>query len=122
MEIFKEFRFEAAHDLPDAPEGHQCRRLHGHSYLVRVCVRGKIDPRTGWVCDFGDIKAVVKPLIDQLDHQYLNDIEGLSQSTAERLAQWFWRKLHGRLAGLSKIEVWETPTSGCAYSGEDEPA
>ena len=120
MEIYKEFTFEAAHRLPNAPAGHKCARLHGHSFRVAVHVRGPLHPRAGWVMDFGDVKSVVKPLIDQLDHYYLNDVEGLENPTSEHLAKWIWRRLKPSLPQLSKIVVNETCTSGCVYAGEDE--
>lgn len=120
MEIFKEFGFEAAHRLPNVPEGHKCARLHGHSFRVEVHVRGELDPRLGWVMDFADLKAAVKPLIERLDHHYLNEIEGLENPTSEVLARWLWARLHPSLPGLSRIVVRETCTSGCTYQGEDE--
>ncbi len=117
MEIFKEFRFEAAHRLAHLPPTHKCHALHGHSYRVRVFVRGEVDPATGWVLDFAEIKAAMAPLLDRLDHGYLNDIEGLEISTTERLAEWLWSRLSPGLPGLSKLEIWETETSGCVYEG-----
>lgn len=117
MEIFKEFTFEAAHRLPHVPEGHKCGRLHGHSYRVRVYVSGSIDGTIGWVMDFGDVKAAFKPILNRLDHYYLNEIAGLENPTSEVLAQWIWGELKPRLPLLSKIEVSETCTSGCAYTG-----
>lgn len=121
MEIFKEFKFEAAHRLPNLPEGHKCARLHGHSYRVRIVVAGTPDPVRGWVVDYADIKAVARPVIDRLDHAYLNEIEGLSLPTTENLAVWLWRRLRPGIAGLARIEVWETETSGVIYKGEHEP-
>ncbi len=118
MEIFKEFTFEAAHRLPNVPEGHKCARLHGHSFRVRVWVSGEVDARLGWVIDFADIKAAVKPLIQRLDHYYLNDIEGLENPTSENVARWIWAKLKPGLAGLSRVDVQETCTAGCSYRGE----
>ena len=120
MEIFREFRFEAAHRLPNVPEGHKCARLHGHSFRVEVHVRGEVDPDLGWVMDFAELKAACKPVIAQLDHYYLNDIEGLENPTSEVLARWIWVRLHPSLPGLDRIVVRETCNSGCAYSGEDE--
>jgi 6-pyruvoyltetrahydropterin/6-carboxytetrahydropterin synthase len=120
MELHKEFSFEAAHLLPNVPEGHKCRRLHGHSFHVRVTVRGPLDPTLGWVLDFADIKRAWAPLDEALDHRYLNDIPGLENPTSERLAQWIWRRLAPGLAGLAAVEVRETCTSGCLYRGEDE--
>lgn len=116
-EIFKEFTFEAAHRLPFVPEGHKCARLHGHSFKVEVHVGGEVDPLTGWIMDFGHIKTAFKPLDAQLDHNYLNDIEGLENPTSENLAAWIWDRLLPTLPGLARIVVRETCTSGCVYEG-----
>jgi 6-pyruvoyltetrahydropterin/6-carboxytetrahydropterin synthase len=122
VELFKEFTFEAAHRLPSVPEDHKCHRLHGHSYRVQVHVEGDVNPVTGMVMDFADISAVVKPLIsDQLDHYYLNDIEGLENPTSENLARWLWARISSALPQLSAVQVRETCASGCVYRGEDAP-
>lgn len=117
MEIYREFTFEAAHRLPRVPDGHKCARLHGHSYKVQVHVRGDVDPATGWVMDFAEIKKAFHPLQDQLDHYYLNDVPGLDNPTSENLARWIWERLIDQLP-LSEILVRETCTSGCVYRGE----
>jgi len=118
MEIFREFAFEAAHRLPRVPEGHKCARLHGHSYKVTVHVEAPVDPEQGWVMDFGDIKRAFKPIDAQLDHYYLNDIDGLDNPTSENLARWIWDRMITELPDLSAITVRETCTSGCTYRGE----
>lgn len=118
MLIYKEFRFEAAHLLPNAPEGHKCRRLHGHSFDVVIHVAGLVDEKAGWVMDFGDISDLFAPLHEQLDHRYLNEIEGLENPTSENIAIWIWRKLKPPLAALVRVEVKETCTSGCVYEGD----
>ncbi|MFD4292858.1 6-carboxytetrahydropterin synthase QueD [Rhodococcus sp. NPDC058505] len=120
-EIFREFSFEAAHRLPNVPEGHKCARLHGHSYRFSVHVEGQVDPTLGWIMDFGDLKQVVRPLVEQLDHYYLNEIEGLENPTSEVLAVWLWERLHPGLPGLSAITVRETCTSGSTYRGYAGP-
>ncbi|MEU8132148.1 6-carboxytetrahydropterin synthase QueD [Streptodolium elevatio] len=117
MEIFREFCFEAAHRLPNVPEGHKCARLHGHSYRVIVHVEAPVDPDAGWVMDFGDVKRVFRPIEDQLDHYYLNEIPGLENPTSEILAQWIWTRLQPDLPALSAVTVRETCTSGCTYRG-----
>jgi len=117
MEIFKEFRIEAAHRLPQVPPGHKCARLHGHSFLIGVYVAGEVQPQTGWVRDFADLSAAMTDTVDLLDHRYLNDIEGLENPTSEVLATWIWRRLQPRLPGLSRIVIHETCTSGCEYRG-----
>jgi 6-pyruvoyltetrahydropterin/6-carboxytetrahydropterin synthase len=120
VEIFKEFKFEAAHRLDHLPAGHKCRNLHGHSYRLRVYVRGKIDRPTGWVMDFDDIRKACKPLVDMLDHSYLNEIEGMGISTSEGICRWLWTRLKPQIPGLARVELWETATSGASYAGEDE--
>lgn len=117
MEIWKEFGFEAAHRLPNVPAGHKCARLHGHSFVVEVHVRGTPDPTLGWVMDFAELKAAWRPLHDALDHRYLNDIPGLENPTSEVLAQWIWAQLAPALPLLAKVVVRETCTSGCVYTG-----
>ena len=117
-EVYKELRFEAAHLLPNAREGHKCRRLHGHSYYVTLVVRGPLDPHLGWVMDFADLKAAFEPLEKVLDHSYLNEIEGLENPTAEILAVWIWQRLEPTVPALSEVRIAETCTSGCSYRGE----
>lgn len=118
MELFKEFCFEAAHFLPNVPVGHKCRQMHGHSYTVNVVVEGPVDSRSGMVIDFADISAVVKPVIESLDHRLLNDIGGLRNPTSEHLAMWLWSNIKPSLPLLSAVEVYETATSGCVYRGD----
>jgi 6-pyruvoyltetrahydropterin/6-carboxytetrahydropterin synthase len=118
IEIFKEFRIEAAHRLPHVPPGHKCSRLHGHSFRIGVHVAGPIDPLRGWVCDFADVSQAFAPLFEQLDHRYLNDVEGLENPTSEVLAGWIWQRLRPVLPGLTRIVIHETCTSGCEYRGQ----
>ena len=115
--LCQKVRFEAAHHLPRAPEGHKCRRLHGHSYLVEIIVEGEVGPETGWVVDYAEISAAFAPLHEQLDHRYLNEIEGLENPTSENLARWIWRRLEKTLP-LAEIRVHETVSASCAYRGE----
>ncbi len=118
MDIYKEFIFEAAHLLPNVPAGHKCGRLHGHSFRVQIHVSGEVDPHSGWIMDFGDIKAAFKPIYDRLDHYYLNDIPGLENPTSEVLVRWIWNELKPSLPSLSRILIQETCTSGCIYQGD----
>jgi 6-pyruvoyltetrahydropterin/6-carboxytetrahydropterin synthase len=108
--ITKLLTFEAAHLLPNLPPGHKCGRLHGHSFKVEVSVAGAVDPVTGWIIDFADIKDACLPLLEQLDHNYLNEVEGLENPTSEVIARWFWDRLKPLLPGLSRVAVHETCT------------
>lgn len=118
MEIYKEFSIEAAHRLPHVPTGHKCSRLHGHSFQVSIHASGPVDAHNGWVMDFADIKSAFKPVWEQLDHHYLNDIPGLDNPTSENLARWIWQQLKPTMPLLSKVVVKETCTSGCVYLGD----
>jgi 6-pyruvoyltetrahydropterin/6-carboxytetrahydropterin synthase len=117
IEINKEFTFEAAHKLPNVPKDHKCARLHGHSYKIKLHLKGEIDPTSGWFIDFSEIKKIFKPTLNMLDHHYLNDIAGLENPTAEILAMWIWKKIKHDLPHLSAIEIMETCTSGVLYKG-----
>jgi 6-pyruvoyltetrahydropterin/6-carboxytetrahydropterin synthase len=120
MEVFKVFTIEAAHRLPHVPAGHKCGRLHGHSFQIEVYVEGPLDPKLGWIIDFADIKGAFKTVEDQLDHRYLNEVDGLENPTSENIARWIWQRLKPSLPGLGKVVVRETCTSGCIYAGESE--
>jgi len=120
LELRKTFQFEAAHLLPLLPESHKCRRLHGHSFQVEVVVEGENDPRLGWVMDYAEISAAFKPLWEQLDHNYLNEIPGLGNPTSENVAIWIWERLHPSLPLLKEIVVAETCTARCVYRGPEQ--
>lgn len=117
--IYKEFRFEAAHQLPH--HDGKCRRLHGHSWVGRIYVKGNElvteGSQKGMIIDYGEIKKYIQPLLEQyLDHYYLNESTGLENPTSEILAQWIYEKLEAsRLPGLYAVEIHETCTSGCMY-------
>jgi len=116
--LVKDFIFEAAHTLPTLPEGHKCRQMHGHSFKVEITVEGVINEEIGWIYDHKQISTAMRPLIEELDHSYLNEIEGLESPTIEVMAAWFWRKLEADLPGLCEIVIHETPTTRCVFRGE----
>ncbi len=84
---------------------------------IEVHVSGALESDTGWIMDFSDLKRAFQPIYDQLDHHYLNEIEGLENPTSERLAIWVWDRLKPVLPALTEIVVHETCTSGCRYRG-----
>ena len=117
--IYKEFRFEAAHSLPNHTG--KCRRLHGHSWIGRVYVTGDTlqleGSQKGMLMDFGLLSVYIEPIREQyLDHHYLNETTGLESPTSEELARWIYEKLElAGLPGLEAVEIRETCTSGCIY-------
>ena len=116
MKLYKDFTFEAAHQLPLVPKDHKCFQLHGHSFKVRVHVEGPVN-EMGWVIDFAEVKRICRPWIEMLDHSFLNEINGLDNPTSENIAIWLWGKLKDDLPQLSAVEIMETCSSGCIYSG-----
>src|SRR3954467_10548718 len=117
MNIFRVFTIEAAHRLPFVPAGHKCARLHGHSFRVEIHVSGEVDAGAGWIMDFAELKAAFKPLYSQLDHNYLNEIDGLENPTSENVARWIWDRLKPAMPQLSQVVIRETCTSGAIYRG-----
>src|SRR5438034_9589410 len=91
--LTKDFTFEAAQTLLNAPQGHKCRRVHGHSFKVEVSVEGRVDPKAGGVYDHADIRAAMKPILHMLDHTYLNDIDGLTNLTIGKMTEWLRQTL-----------------------------
>jgi 6-pyruvoyltetrahydropterin/6-carboxytetrahydropterin synthase len=118
VELIREYRFEAAHRLPNVPPGHKCARLHGHSFRIELTVRGPVDPEMGWLFDFDALDDVMRPSLDLLDHHYLNEVPGLDNPTSENLARWLWQRLAAGLSGLVAVMVAETCDARCIYRGD----
>lgn len=118
ISLTKSFTFESAHFLPCFPEGHKCRRMHGHSFKIDVVVAGEVDPAKGYLIDFAEVKAATSPIENALDHRVLNEIEGLENPTAEMLAKWVWDRLFPTLPLLKSVRIHETCTSSAEYCGK----
>lgn len=118
IRLSKTFSFEAAHWLPTFPDGHKCRRMHGHSFRVEIIVAGDLDPAKGFLMDYGDIRRAVDPIEKALDHRCLNEIEGLANPTSEMIAAWIWERLKPTLPLLDEVIVHETCTSRCEFRGD----
>lgn len=116
--LVKEYRFEAAHLLPNVPPGHKCARLHGHSFRFDIEVHGPVDEQTGWLIDFGVLDEQVMPLVARLDHHYLNEIDGLANPTSENLSRWLWQRIKPIVPSLVSVTLWETADARCTYRGE----
>lgn len=118
IELRKKFQFEAAHLLPHLPQSHKCRRLHGHSFTCEITASGECDSKLGWLMDYAEISALFKPIWEQLDHRYLNEVEGLENPTSENIAAWIWQKLKPVMPLLVEVRVAETCTAECVYRGD----
>ncbi len=114
MRLDVEFTFAAAHRLPryDGP----CSRLHGHNYRFFVGLEGDVDPRSGMVADFGDVKrAVQEHVLARVDHRDLNAV--LENPTAENIARWVFETLSPHLPGLAEVRLFEIPGCCVVYRG-----
>jgi 6-pyruvoyltetrahydropterin/6-carboxytetrahydropterin synthase len=112
VSITARYTFEAAHHLPMVPDGHKCRRMHGHNYAVEVTASGPV--RTdGFVADFADLDAVVNPLVEMVDHRVLNIVDGLANPTAENIAIWFRDRVASKLPLSISVRVFETDRYWC---------
>ena len=117
VRLIKTFQIDVAHCLETFPEGHKCRRVHGHTMTVDVVLEGPVPEDRGYLVDFGEIKQAVEPLRKQLDHHMLNEIEGLAVPTVENLSKWIYDRLKPALPLLVMIRVHETPQNACEYVG-----
>ncbi len=147
VEVTKEINFEAAHYLHN-PQWDRIKNLrvfkkcsgyrgdnvkaanfpHGHSYRLRVSVRGPVSRETGFVMDFKDLKDILKKTVfDRFDHRFLNqEVEPFKsnprlQTTVENVAIVMWKLLEPPLkkakVTLTEVTLWETPTSFAAFRG-----
>ena len=112
MRVFIEDSFDSAHWLPRVPEGHKCHRLHGHTYRLRIEIGGEVDPVSGWVVDYAEVKAIWDGVKPMLDHHCLNEVPGLSNPTCEIIAQWISTYLADADLKVSRLELRETEHCG----------
>lgn len=121
--IWKEQRFESALRLFNAPEGDRRRRLHGHSYLLRLHLTAPLDPIMNWTVDYGDVKELFKPVYKKLDHHLLNELNGVEDTDPANITQWIRQQAGDVIPQLDRIDLYQTPGCGAILSwGEQGPA
>jgi 6-pyruvoyltetrahydropterin/6-carboxytetrahydropterin synthase len=121
-QLTKSVTFDSAHQLRDYPG--KCANLHGHTYKLEVCVAGEKLNELGMLFDFFDLKTALKTVVDELDHQFLNEIAPYDEvnPTAENMAYFIYQKLKKELNAknpnvrLKHVQIWETPTCSATYS------
>ena len=116
--ITRRFDFHAAHSLSTFPEGHKCRRMHGHTFVAEVTLEGEVDPERGYLMDFGELKRHLAPLEADLDHANLNELPGLQHPTTELLAKYIYDRLKPSLPLLRSVRLHETAQNSAEYGGE----
>jgi 6-pyruvoyltetrahydropterin/6-carboxytetrahydropterin synthase len=117
LTVTRRYHFESAHFLPLVPEGHKCKRMHGHNYEIEVSICGSVG-HEGWLIDFFVMDEIIGPIIKLVDHHLLNEIDGLSNPTVENIAPWFFKQIKQYVYGgmwCSNIRVYETKDCWADY-------
>lgn len=114
-------RFSAAHSLREY--GGNCERLHGHNWIVEVVCSGKTTDTLGMLLDFRVLKKELNEILDELDHNFLNDMEPFKTEnpSSENIARYIYNRLAARLKSppdIDEVRVWESDDSWAAYSGD----
>lgn len=116
--IWKELTLDSSLQLRRAPEGSPLRRLHGHTYTLRLHLCAPLDQVMGWTVDFGDVKELFNPLFKAIDHRPLHEIPDLVDSDTASLARWILKKAHPQLPQLNRVDLYETQGCGAIVSME----
>lgn len=112
-----QFRIESARFLPRLPEGHPCKQMHGHSFLITLDLEASsLHPELEWLVDFNQVSETVKPVLSKLDHKLLNEVPGLENPTSENICLYLFRQLKPSLMNLKKVSIKETPDTECSVS------
>lgn len=120
--IWKELTLDSALQLKRAPAGHALRRIHGHTYTLRLHLHAKLDEVMGWTVDFGDVKERFAPIFKQLDHQPLHDMAHLPDNDTASIALWILDNARQQLPQLDRVDLFETRGCGVIVSlGDDGP-
>ena len=115
--VWRRYRFQSAHWLPNVPPGHQCGRLHGHGFEVIVHANQTLGANDDLAIDYDHLDDLWAPLHFQLNYRCLNELPGLDNPTSERLSSWIWAQLKPQLPALSWVTVFETGSSGANFDG-----
>ena len=103
--------------MPKFSKKHKYNKIHGHSYELIIHLNKNLIADEDWIMDFEEIEKFVLPLIKKIDHNLLNEIEGLENPTSENLAKWFWNNLKQKIPYIFKIEINRPRIGGCIFDG-----
>ena len=118
MVVYREYYINSARFLPNLPKEHICSQIHGHTYNIKISVKGPIDPISGFVIDAFDIDAFFNKVYTKIDHKLLNEVKGLENPTSENICVFIWSQLIKDIPDLHQIEIKENNVTGFIYSGE----
>ena len=113
MERFMDFTFVAAQRLPNVGDAHRAAALHGHTFNGTLRVAGPVDTEKGWLLDPADMTRAVDAVLADIDHRFLNEVEGLENPSTENLCRYLKDRFAAQLPGRVEVELWENPSVGC---------
>lgn len=116
--VWRRYKFQAAHQLPNVPTGHKCGRMHGHGFEVIVHANQDLGSRHLSI-DYDHLDEIWAPLHSKLNYRCLNEIDGLTNPTSEIISSWLWERLKPELPALSWITVFETGSCGANFDGRN---
>jgi 6-pyruvoyltetrahydropterin/6-carboxytetrahydropterin synthase len=121
--IWKELTLDSALRLTGAPAGDPRRRIHGHTYTLRLHLHAPLDEVMGWTIDFGDVKEIFTPVFRRIDHQPLYELPGVADNDCASLARWIKEESYRSLPQLDRIDLYETRGCGAILTwGGNGPA
>ncbi|WP_159915413.1 6-carboxytetrahydropterin synthase [Pantoea sp. 18069] len=116
--IWKDLTLDSARQLRRAPEGSAHRRLHGHTYTLRLHLSAPLDRIMGWTVDFGDVKELFNPLFKALDHRPLHEIADLDDCDTASVAHWILARARPDLPQLDGVDLFETRGCGAQVAAQ----
>ena len=121
--IWKELSLDSSLRLTRAPTGDPRRRIHGHTYTLRLHLSAPLDQVRGWTIDFGDVKEIFSPIFLKLDHQPLHELAGVEDTDTASLVRWIKAQASANLPQIDRIDLFETRGCGAILAwGVDGPA
>lgn len=114
--IWKEMTLDSSLMLSHAPPGDPRRRIHGHTYTLRLHINAPLDAVMGWTIDFGDVKELFTPIFQQIDHHPLHELDGLAQPDAANFARWISAETRTVLPRVDRIDLYERRGCGVILS------
>lgn len=108
-----EFQFESAHYLPNVPDGHKCKQLHGHNYILLVELESDTLDERGFIVDYFELRPIKDWINETIDHRLLNDV--FPNPTVEIMAKEIYERFKQQFPQISKVTLKETPTTFASY-------
>ena len=116
-EIKIQSSFSAAHNLRNYRG--KCENLHGHNWKVEAIFAHESLDKDGMAVDFKDAKSLLKEVLEEFDHSYLNETSVFKKinPTSENMAKLIYDSLKKKDKHIYSVSVWENDNSCATYRG-----